>query len=165
MLTQAVLRPTTHAALGRRPTHHAVAASPFITCNPTGALKHGTVDKTALVTGAGATGGVGHATAMLLAREGAQIAIAGRDANRGEAVIKELTDSGASARLITGDLLDPDHIHTVAQTAGDIDILVNNAALFPIGPTDQDLASCDGAFAANVRAPYFLTSLLRQTML
>jgi NAD(P)-dependent dehydrogenase (short-subunit alcohol dehydrogenase family) len=56
--------------------------------------------KTALVTGAGAIGGIGHATAMLLAREGAQIVIAGRDANRGEAVIKELTDTGASARLI-----------------------------------------------------------------
>jgi NAD(P)-dependent dehydrogenase (short-subunit alcohol dehydrogenase family) len=122
--------------------------------------------KTALVTGAGAIGGIGHATAMLLAREGAQIVIAGRDANRGEAVIKELTDTGASARLITSDLLDSDHIHTVARTAGDIDILVNNAALFPIGPTvDQDLASFDDAFAANVRAPYVLTSLLRQTML
>lgn len=63
--------------------------------------------KTALVTGAGAIGGIGHATAMLLAREGAQIVIAGRDANRGEAVIKELTDTGASARLITSDLLTP----------------------------------------------------------
>ena len=43
------------------------------------------------------------------------------------------------ARYIDGDLTNRESIHRIANEAGDVDILVNNAAFFPMGPTvDQD---------------------------
>jgi NAD(P)-dependent dehydrogenase (short-subunit alcohol dehydrogenase family) len=115
--------------------------------------------KTALVTGA--TGGIGGAVASLLAANGATVIASGRDAQRGEAVVKSIVAAGGDARFVAADLADVGSLRRLAGAAGDVDILVNNAALFPVAPTiDQDVAVFDEVVAANLRAPYFLTAAL-----
>ena len=66
---------------------------------------------------------------------------------------------------MAADLTDLDSLRRLAAEAGDIDILVNNAAVFPGAPTvAQDVESFDTALAANIRAPYFLTAALAPAM-
>jgi NAD(P)-dependent dehydrogenase (short-subunit alcohol dehydrogenase family) len=121
--------------------------------------------KTALITGAGATGGIGAAAARLFADEGADVVIAGRNAERAEEVVRDIVGSGGSARFVLGDLADLADVRRIADEAGDVDILVNNAAAITTGPTvDQDVESFDESFATNVRAPYFLTAALAPKM-
>lgn len=145
--------------------------------------------KTALVTGAGAEGGIGYEVARLLAEQGADVVIAGRDAERGIAVAEKLTlalaaannggpggtttgvahgenGAGGSVRFALADLTDVDQVQALADQAGEVDILVNNAAAIAVGPTtEQDVASYEESFAANVRAPFFLTKALAPKMI
>lgn len=132
--------------------------------------------KTALVTGG--TGGIGSETAKLLAAEGAHVVVTGRDTERGAAVVKAITESGGSARFVAADLTDPRSLRALVEAVGTVDILVNNASLFPMGPTVPqdvafgapdgaqafDIASFDAAFAANVRAPFQLTAAFAPAM-
>ena len=119
--------------------------------------------KTALITGS--TTGIGRETALLLASAGAAVIVSGRNAERGAQTVESITGQGGQARFVAADLTDPDSLRSLAETAGDVDILVNNAAVFPGAPTTaQDIASFDSAFAANVRAPYFLTAALAPAM-
>jgi NAD(P)-dependent dehydrogenase (short-subunit alcohol dehydrogenase family) len=115
-------------------------------------------NKIALVTGAGATGGIGFATAKALADEGAAVVISGRDDERGEAAAEAL---GRAARFVRADLTDLASVRALAEETGPVDILINNAAAFTVGPTvEQGLDGYEESFAANVRAPYFLTAAL-----
>lgn len=113
--------------------------------------------KTALVTGSGTPGGLGHAIAEILARGGATVLVTGRDPARGAQ-----TAEGLGARFIAADLADPDSVRALAAEAGAVDILVNNAALMT-GAT-QDLGEFDDVFAVNVRAPFILTTALAPKM-
>ncbi|MFG2793712.1 SDR family NAD(P)-dependent oxidoreductase [Streptomyces sp. NPDC048419] len=120
-------------------------------------------NKLALVTGA--TGGIGSETARLLAAQGAEVVVSGRDAERGAATVRSITDAGGRARFVAADLTDLTSLRRLAETAGDVDVLVNNAAIFPGAPTvDQDVDTFDTAVAANIRAPYFLTAALAPAM-
>ena len=120
-------------------------------------------NKRALVTGG--TGGIGGETARLLAGQGAEVVVSGRAAVRGAAPVRSITDAGGRARFVAADLTDLASLRRLAETAGDVDILVNNAAIFPGSPTvDQDVDSFDTAVAANIRAPYFLTAALAPAM-
>jgi NAD(P)-dependent dehydrogenase (short-subunit alcohol dehydrogenase family) len=125
--------------------------------------------KIALITGAGATGGIGAATAILFAREGADVIISGRDQERGEQALKEI-EAGAGGhgqlRFILADLTDLDDVRELADQAGDVDILVNNAAGITAGPAlEPDAESFDDVFATSVRGPYFLTAALARGMI
>ncbi|MCW2783731.1 MAG: short-chain dehydrogenase/reductase [Marmoricola sp.] len=116
-------------------------------------------NKTALVTGS--TAGIGAAAATLLASRGAAVVVTGRDPERGASVVKEIVASGGSARFVAADLGDLDSIAALAREVGGVDILVNNAAIFPGGALlDQDVESFEAAFDLNVRAPYFLTAAI-----
>jgi NAD(P)-dependent dehydrogenase (short-subunit alcohol dehydrogenase family) len=120
-------------------------------------------NKIALITGA--TGGIGAATAKLFAAEGAEVVVSGRDAARGAAVVASLVRAGGRARFVAADLADLDSVRRLAREAGDVDVLVNNAAFFPMSPTvEQDPASFETAFLTNVRAPYFLVAALAPRM-
>jgi NAD(P)-dependent dehydrogenase (short-subunit alcohol dehydrogenase family) len=123
-------------------------------------------NRTALVTGAGATGGIGFETARLLAADGAHVVITGRDVARGEQAAQALSDGGAVVRFVAADLTDVASVRALAVAAGEVDVLVNNAATFAgIPMTEQDAAGIDEAFATNVRGPYILTAALVPKML
>ena len=113
----------------------------------------------ALVTGG--TAGIGLASARLLAEAGAAVVITGRDADRGVAAADQL-----GALFVQADLGAPSGVEHLIQTAGEVDILVNNAAYFPAALTvDQDPVSFDQTFGINVRGLYFLTAGIVRGML
>ncbi|MFJ8827981.1 SDR family NAD(P)-dependent oxidoreductase [Streptomyces sp. NPDC102467] len=126
--------------------------------------------KTALVTGSGAIGGLGHATAKALAAGGADLILTGNDAERGAQVVADI-HAGAdgslagTVRFVVADLSDPEAVRQLADDAGSVDILINNASVMTFAPTpEQDLTGYDAAFAVNVRAPFLLTALFAQKM-
>ena len=91
-------------------------------------------NRVALVTGG--TSGIGQATALLLAEEGAQVAITGRSESRGRKVRAEIEQAGGQAIFVRADVRFADECHrTVEDTVqafGRLDILVNNAGvLYP----------------------------------
>jgi len=90
------------------------------------------VGKVALITGG--TSGIGRATALLFAREGAKVAITGRDEARGQEVVADLEQAGGAAIFVRSDVrLADDCRRAVEQTLhafGRLDILFNNAGVF-----------------------------------
>ena len=117
----------------------------------------------ALVTGA--TSGIGRAAAEELGRHGAKIVVHGRDAGRGSAVVDAITAAGGKARFVAADLTDPAQVDYLAEQAGPVDVLVNNAGFSWFGPTAElDVATFDRLFAANVRSAYFLVAALGPKM-
>ncbi|MGB3482347.1 MAG: SDR family oxidoreductase [Mycobacterium sp.] len=114
--------------------------------------------KRALITGG--TAGIGLACARLFAREGATVTICGRDADRGRKAAEGVGE------FIQADLADLRSVQSLIAQAGDTDILVNNAALFPGAPTvEQDIESLERTFAVNVIGTYLLTQGLVTGML
>jgi NAD(P)-dependent dehydrogenase (short-subunit alcohol dehydrogenase family) len=110
--------------------------------------------KTALITGG--TAGIGLACAQLLAREGASVIITGRDAERGKAAAEAID---GSVRFVQADLSDIASVKLLVAQAGNVDVLVNNAASFPAALTvDQSVASFEKTFDTNVRGSYFLAA-------
>jgi len=115
--------------------------------------------KTALITGSGALGGLGHATAKLLAQGGADVVITGTDPERGKQVVDDLAGAAGSARFVAADLARIEDVARLAEEAGEVDVLVNNAGVVPVAATaEQDVDAYDAAFAVNVRAPFLLTA-------
>ncbi|HEV2634638.1 MAG TPA: SDR family NAD(P)-dependent oxidoreductase [Actinocrinis sp.] len=117
----------------------------------------------ALVTGA--TSGIGQAVAVKLAADGFTVLVHGRDAERGAAVVKQITADGGQARFVAADLTDLGAIARLADEAGEVDVLVNNAGFSWFGPTDELPADTfDALFSANVRSAYYLTAALAPKM-
>lgn len=117
--------------------------------------------KNALVTGA--SGGIGRAIALHLAKEGASVAVHyGRGRDRAEETLRLITEAGGSGRLVEADLRNIADIQRVAAGfAGGIDILVNNAGVArgqTLKHTTED--EFDTVFDTNVKATFFLTQAL-----
>jgi NAD(P)-dependent dehydrogenase (short-subunit alcohol dehydrogenase family) len=122
-------------------------------------------NRIALVTGS-TTNGAGRATAKLLAERGASVVVSGRDSERGSTVVREIEAAGGTARFIRADLADFASVQGLADAAGPVDVLVNNAGIFPVADTlEQETEPFDLLFAVNVRAPYFLTKALLPAMI
>ena len=83
--------------------------------------------KTALVTGA--TAGIGYAVALQLAREGAEVVVHGRNAERGAKTVQDIENAGGTARFVAADVSKVEDVRRLADEAGDVDILVNNAGI------------------------------------
>jgi NAD(P)-dependent dehydrogenase (short-subunit alcohol dehydrogenase family) len=122
----------------------------------------------ALITGA--TSGIGRAAADKLAQSGVHVLVVGRNVDRGEKTIAEIRATGGKADFIASDLRDAASARAVARRAvelggGRVDILINNAGVFPFGLTHETSEqSFDDVYALNVKAPYFLVAELAPLM-
>ncbi len=116
--------------------------------------------KVAIVTGG--SSGIGEATAISLAAEGAKVVIAARRGERLEAVAKHITDNGGQALSIVADITDEAQAKNLVQTAnaefGRVDILVNNAGIsFPGRIENADPSNWRKMIDINVLALMYAT--------
>src|SRR6202163_429578 len=104
----------------------------------------------------GALTGIGRATAAAVAKKGANVVVAGRRDEPGEALVKELRSFGSEAKFINADVRKEDDLRaTVDKTDarfGRLDVAVNNAATEgAVGPiTDQTAETFNQTFETNV---------------
>ena len=123
---------------------------------------------TALITGG--TSGIGRAAANKLAELGVHVVVVGRNVKRGEKAIAEIRTAGGQADFISSDLRDASSAREVARRAielgnGQIDILINNAGIYPFGLTHETSEELfDKVYSLNVKVPYFLVAELAPLM-
>lgn len=88
-------------------------------------------NKVALVTGG--TSGIGRATAIAFAREGASVVVSGRREKEGQEVVQAITAAGGKARFIQADVSDEAQVAALVEktvsTFGRLDIAFNNAGV------------------------------------
>jgi 3-oxoacyl-[acyl-carrier protein] reductase len=91
----------------------------------------GLQEKVAIVTGGAA--GIGRATAVRFAREGARVAVWDVNREAGEAVVSEITDAGGTAAFFEVNVADSEAVDAAADAVatlwGRVDVLVNNAGI------------------------------------
>src|SRR5947209_4804181 len=85
---------------------------------------------------------VDSATATKLAQLGIHVIVVGRNAERGGKTVAEIRAAGGKADFISSDLRDASSAREVARRAielgnGRVDILINNAGIYPFGPTQK----------------------------
>jgi len=121
--------------------------------------------KTALVTGA--SRGIGRASALALAKAGAQVLVHYSTSEKeADAVVDEIRKAGGRAEKVGADLRQADGPHTLAKRVraivGDrLDILVANAGIsMAVSIEDTKVVDFDDLVAVNVRAPFFLVQQL-----
>ncbi|OEV04075.1 SDR family NAD(P)-dependent oxidoreductase [Streptomyces oceani] len=114
--------------------------------------------KVALVTGG--SRGIGAATALRLARDGADVALSyQQDKGQAERVAGGIEELGRRAWTVRADMAEATDVTAMVDGAvaelGRLDILVNNAGLGVLGPVEElPLADVDRVFAVNVRGAY-----------
>jgi NAD(P)-dependent dehydrogenase (short-subunit alcohol dehydrogenase family) len=116
--------------------------------------------KVALITGG--TSGIGRATSILFAQEGAKIAVSGRNEGRGQDVVKEITAAGGEAVFIRTDVRSADEccrtVEKTVDTFGRIDILFNNAGVwFPATVPDCTEEEWDLTLDVNLKGAYLMS--------
>ena len=116
--------------------------------------------KRALITGG--TSGIGLETARLFLKEGARIAVTGKNPQTLETAHKELGDE---VLIISADASDAAAQAAVAEAVrekfGLLDVLFVNAGIADLRPVEQwDAAGFDRTFGANIRGPFFLIQAL-----
>src|ERR1700751_5556890 len=104
----------------------------------------------------GALTGIGRATALAFAREGARIIVSGRHGDKGKALVSELQEIGTEATFIKSDVRHEDEVRALVDETvkrfGHLDVAVNNAGTEgKPGPlTDQTAESYAATFDTNV---------------
>jgi NAD(P)-dependent dehydrogenase (short-subunit alcohol dehydrogenase family) len=113
--------------------------------------------KVALVTGA--TSGIGQATAVRLAAEGAVVAVNQRPAGDPAETLRRIGETGGQGFAVTADMRDPDQVaamvHTTAERGGRLDYVVSNAAINPFMSWDATtVEDFNNLFETNVRGTW-----------
>jgi NAD(P)-dependent dehydrogenase (short-subunit alcohol dehydrogenase family) len=113
--------------------------------------------KVALVTGA--TSGIGQATAVRLAVEGALVAVNHRPAGDPTETLRRIKEAGGEGFPVIADMRDPaqviDMVQQAARRGGRLDYVVSNAAINPFMPWDgTTLEDFDRLFETNVRGTW-----------
>jgi NAD(P)-dependent dehydrogenase (short-subunit alcohol dehydrogenase family) len=114
---------------------------------------------TAVVTGA--TSGLGAASAVGLARAGAEVIVSGRNRERGERVVAEIHAAGAVGKLELADVADAEQANALADRVlarhERVDILVNAAGVFARGDAvDATLEEWEALVRTNVTSTFLL---------
>jgi len=111
--------------------------------------------KVALITGG--TTGIGRATAIAFAREGARVVVSGRKADEGEKTVALAREAGGEARFVRADVARPEEVENLVRETvrafGRLDVAFNNAGVDEvIGPlAEKDLDTYARVFDVNVR--------------
>jgi 3-oxoacyl-[acyl-carrier protein] reductase len=136
-----------------------MAANPS-TASPSSSLQ----GKVAIITGG--SKGIGKASAIALARLGANVVINySSDEEAAQGVIAEIQKLGAGeARLVRADASTVDGVQSLVKQTVDvyskIDVLIPNAGLLPMKDLEHTTeADFDRTFALNVKGPYFLAQV------
>ncbi|MGW0577002.1 SDR family NAD(P)-dependent oxidoreductase [Streptomyces sp. NPDC002920] len=119
----------------------------------------------------GAASGIGRATALKFAQEGAKVLVADLDRTGAEETVKEIDTAGGVALAVVGDLSDRQVVDTVVERAmeafGRLDVLVNNAGIMDrmsaLGETDD--TEWERVIRINLTAPFLLTRAVLPHML
>jgi NAD(P)-dependent dehydrogenase (short-subunit alcohol dehydrogenase family) len=114
--------------------------------------------KVAIVTGAGS--GIGRASAMLLAKEGAKTVVVDRNAEAGEETVRMIKEAGGEAIFVKADVSKVEDIKKMVRTAvstyGKLNILFNNAGfIHEVAPTaDASEEVFDETIATNLKGAF-----------
>ena len=124
-------------------------------------------NKIAIITGG--TSGIGKATALLFAEEGAHVVITGRRAELGERVINEIRERGAGGAFIEADHSQADNCSRVVERTlsefGRVDILFNNAGIVTSGTAETTSEEVwNQTLAINVTAVWRMCKLVIPVM-
>ena len=117
-------------------------------------------DKIAIVSGAGSSGslaGVGDATAILFARQGAKVLLVDRDLERAETTLSVITEAGGTASVFQADVCREADCRAMVAACqdryGGLDILFNNVAAYGLGMvTEVEETELDHALAVNLKS-------------
>ena len=124
--------------------------------------------KVALITGG--TSGIGSATAILFAAEGAAVAITGRNSKRGEQVVRDIVANDGEALFIQSDVrIADDCRQAVEQTLerfGRIDVLFNNAGVFhPKSIPDCTEEEWDETIDSSLKGAFLMSKYVLPSMI
>lgn len=125
-------------------------------------------DKVAVITGAAS--GIGKATAILFAKEGANVVVVDIDKEKGEETVQNINENGGNAFLVEADVSKAADAEKIADEAvkkyGKIDILFNNAGIFAIGSViDTDEESWDRVIDVNLKGTYLCSKFVIPKMI
>ncbi|WP_249998282.1 SDR family oxidoreductase [Actinoplanes sp. M2I2] len=120
-------------------------------------------ERVAIVTGA--SGGIGRAAAVRLARDGMAVVVHfGGNRDRADETLALIAEAGGRAVAAGGDVADEEAMAAVFATAteafGGVDVVVNAAGSMPLGPVAQmDLATFDRIIRTNLRGTFVVSQL------
>ncbi len=119
--------------------------------------------KVCVITGAGS--GIGRASALLFAREGACVVVADVDQAGADETAKQIRADGGSANVIIADVADPAAAQRVADEAvkaeGRIDVLFNNAGISGVGTVHETSVELwDKVISVNVRGVFLVSKFV-----
>jgi NAD(P)-dependent dehydrogenase (short-subunit alcohol dehydrogenase family) len=124
--------------------------------------------KVALITGG--TSGIGSATAVRFAAEGAKVAITGRNAGRGEQVVRDIEASGGEALFLRADVRSAadcrQAVERTLERFGRIDVLFNNAGVFyPKSVPDCSEEEWDETIDSSLKGAFLMSKYVLPSMI
>jgi NAD(P)-dependent dehydrogenase (short-subunit alcohol dehydrogenase family) len=119
--------------------------------------------KVCVITGAGS--GIGRASALLFAREGARVTVADVDRAGADETVKQIRVAGGRANVVIADVADPAAAQRLAdetaQAEGRIDVLFNNAGISGVGTAHETSVELwDKVMAVNVRGVFLVSKFV-----